>query len=106
MGAMIDDETLDRQLREAVAYIDDDGFTARVMASVPLARREPRWLRWMILIGLAALGSGVAYLVSGGGRFVRALGAKAHGNLACRQIDNGGWNEKRRDFARPAINQR
>src|SRR5262249_14588330 len=25
---MIDDETLDRQLREAAAYINDDGFTA------------------------------------------------------------------------------
>ncbi len=30
---MIDDETLDRQLREAVPYINDDGFTARVIAS-------------------------------------------------------------------------
>ena len=31
---MIDDETLDRQLREAVPYINDDGFTARVIAEV------------------------------------------------------------------------
>ena len=71
MGAMIDDETLDRQLREAMPYIDDEGFTARVMTSLPVARREPRWLRAMILIGLAILGSGVAYLISGGGRFIR-----------------------------------
>ena len=68
---MTDDETLDRQLREAMPYIDDEGFTARVMASLPAARREPRWLRAMILVGLAILGSGIAYLVSGGGRFVR-----------------------------------
>jgi hypothetical protein len=68
---MIDDETLDRQLREAAPYIDDEGFTARVMARLPTARREPRWLRAMILIGVTALGSGVAYLLSGGGRFVR-----------------------------------
>ena len=68
---MIDDETLDRQLRDALPYIDDEGFTARVMATLPQARREPRWLRAMILIGLAALGSGVAYLLSGAGRFVR-----------------------------------
>lgn len=71
MRAMIDDETLDRQLREAVPYIDDEGFTARVMSTLPATRREPRWLRAMILVGLAALGSGVAYLLSGGGRFVR-----------------------------------
>lgn len=63
---MIDDETLDRQLREAVPYINDDGFTARVIASLPAARREPQWLRAMIVVGLALLGSGVAYLLSGG----------------------------------------
>jgi hypothetical protein len=68
---MIDDETLDRQLREAAPYIDDEGFTARVMARLPAAQREPRWLRAMVLLGLAILGSGVAYLLSGGGRFVR-----------------------------------
>jgi hypothetical protein len=68
---MIDDETLDRQLREAMPYIDDEGFTARVMARLPAARRDPRWLRAMILLGLTLLGSGVAYLLSGGGRFVR-----------------------------------
>jgi len=71
MNAMIDDDTLDRQLREATPYIDDDGFTARVMARLPAARREPRWLRSMILLGVTALGSAVAYFLSGGGRFVR-----------------------------------
>jgi hypothetical protein len=71
MNAMIDDETLDRQLREAALYIDDEGFTARVMARLPAARRKPRCLRAMILLGLTLLGSGIAYLLSGGGRFVR-----------------------------------
>ena len=66
MNAMIDDETLDRQLREAAPYIDDDGFTARVMASLPVAQRNPRWLRAMILLGLAILGSGIAYVLAGG----------------------------------------
>ena len=69
MNAMIDDETLDRQLREAAPYIDDDGFTARVMANLPVAQRNPRWLRAMILLGLAILGSVIAYVLSGG--FVR-----------------------------------
>jgi hypothetical protein len=67
---MIDDETLDRQLREAVPYIDDDGFTARVIASLPVVRREPRWLRALIVLGLALLGTGVAYVI-GGGHVVR-----------------------------------
>jgi len=69
MNAMIDDEMLDRQLREATPYIDDEGFTARVMARLPAAPRDPRWLRAMILLGLAILGSGIAYVLSG--RFVR-----------------------------------
>jgi hypothetical protein len=66
VNLMIDDETLDRQLREAVPYINDDGFTARVIARLPEARREPQWLRAMIVLGLALLGTGVAYLLSGG----------------------------------------
>jgi hypothetical protein len=71
MNAMIDDDTLDRQLRDAAPYIDDEGFTARVIARLPAGRPEPRWLRAMVLLGLTVLGSGVAYLLSGGGRFVR-----------------------------------
>src|SRR5882757_7437774 len=67
---MIDDETLDRQLREAVPYINDDGFTARVLARLPAARPEPQWLRAMIVLGLALLGTGIAYFLSGGGRLV------------------------------------
>ena len=67
---MIDDDTLDQQLREAVPYINDDGFTTRVIASLPAVRHEPRWLRAMIVVGLALLGSGVAYVI-GGGHVVR-----------------------------------
>src|SRR6266705_2476543 len=61
MPLMIDDETLDRQLRETVPYIDDDGFTARVMASLPAARPESGWLRAAILLGLALIGIELAY---------------------------------------------
>jgi hypothetical protein len=65
MKQMSDDDALDRQLRDAVPYIDDEGFTARVMGSLPTAPREQHWLRAMILLGLTILGSGVAYLLSG-----------------------------------------
>jgi hypothetical protein len=68
---MIDDETLDRQLREAVPYINDDGFTARVIATLPALRSEPQWLRAIIVLGLALLGTGIAYVLSGGGTFIR-----------------------------------
>ena len=67
---MIDDETLDRQLRDAAPYIDDNGFTARVMAQLPARQREPKYLRAAILLGLTILGSAIAYFVSGRGRFV------------------------------------
>ena len=69
MDEIEQEDWLDRKLREAAPYIDDEGFTARVMANLPAAQREPRWLRAMILLGLAMLGSGIAYVLSGG--FVR-----------------------------------
>ena len=68
---MIDDETLDGHLLEAVPYVNDDGFTARVMASLPDARRETQWLRAMIVVGLALIGTGMAYFLSGGSSLVR-----------------------------------
>jgi hypothetical protein len=69
---MIDDEALDRQLREAAPYINDDGFTARVIARLPATpRREPQWLRAIIVVGLALIGTGMAYFLSGGGNLVR-----------------------------------
>jgi hypothetical protein len=70
MEEMIEEDPLDRQLREAAPYIDDDGFTARVMAKLPALRREPRSLRGIILVAITALGSAIAYTLSGGGRFV------------------------------------
>jgi hypothetical protein len=70
MNEMIDDETLDQQLREAAPYIDDDGFTARVIARLPAVHPQPWRLRAIILTALTALGSAMAYVLSGGGRFV------------------------------------
>ena len=64
------EDWLDRQLREAAPYIDDNGFTKRVMAELPAPRREPHIARAVILIGLSILGSLIAYIISGGGRFI------------------------------------
>src|SRR3989442_5687411 len=64
------EEWLDRQLREAAPYIEDDGFTARVLRKLPPTKRRDQSLRSIILIGLAALGSALAYVLSDGGRFV------------------------------------
>jgi hypothetical protein len=64
------EDWLDRELREAAPYIDDDGFTARVLQQLPRPRRGRDWLRAAILLGMTLLASVLAYVVSGGGRFV------------------------------------
>jgi len=64
------EDWLDRQLREAAPYIDDDGFTARVLQQLPPPRRRHDLLRAAILLGMTFLASILAYVVSGGGRFV------------------------------------
>ena len=69
MEEMIEEDQLDRQVREAVPYIDDDGFTARVVSKLPSPGRAPRSLRAIILVGITAVGSAIAYAISGG-RFV------------------------------------
>ena len=71
---MMDDvdqeDALDRQLREAAPYIDDDGFTARVLQKLPAQRKRRDSLRAVILLGITLLASAIAYVLSDGGRFV------------------------------------
>lgn len=62
-------DDLDRQLREAAPYIDDNGFTRRVLNQLP-APRARRPMRAVILVGASMVASIVAYFLSGGGRFV------------------------------------
>ena len=69
------DDLLDQRLREEVAYVDDDGFTARVVAQLPV-RRERRSVRVLIIVGMALIASVIAYVMSDGGRFVAV--AMAH----------------------------
>jgi hypothetical protein len=70
MKQMSREDWLDRELREAAPYIDDEGFTARVLQQLPPLRRRHDLLRAVILLGMAFLASVLAYVVSGGGRFV------------------------------------
>jgi len=64
------EDWLDKELREAAPYIDDEGFTARVLQQLPAPRRSSDLLRAAILLGMTFLASVLAYVVSGGGRFV------------------------------------
>jgi hypothetical protein len=56
-------------LRDEAPYIDDAGFTARVMQQLPAAR--PRYsFRNVLLICLTLLGSVLTYIASSGGKFI------------------------------------
>ena len=58
------EDSLDRQLREAAPYIDDEGFTARVLQQLPPPRRGLDSLRAAILLGITLLASALAYVLS------------------------------------------
>jgi len=51
-------DPIDTRLREQDTYINDDGFTARVVAALPPRRRT--WLRPVLLLGSAAVGTVLA----------------------------------------------
>jgi len=53
-----DKDPLDAVLREQHPYIEDDGFTTRVLAALPPRRRT--WLRPILLLGATAIGSALA----------------------------------------------
>src|SRR5436305_12314054 len=70
MSMEIQDDWLDRQLQEAVPYIEDDGFTGRVLRSLPQPARKIEFLRSFILVAMSALASALTYVLSDGGRFI------------------------------------
>jgi hypothetical protein len=70
MDAIIQEDPLDRQLRDAMPYIDDDGFTGRVLRRLPPPRRPRQPLRAVILLGTALLASVFGYVLSDNGRFI------------------------------------
>jgi len=69
MDEQIQEDWLDARLRVEAPYIDDAGFSARVIARLP-ARRSRNYLRAIILLAATVLASAIAYVVSGDGRFI------------------------------------
>jgi hypothetical protein len=61
---------LDRQLREAVPYIDDDGFSRRVLQHLPARRSNLQRVRSFIIFGATLMACLIAYLLSDRGQFV------------------------------------
>jgi hypothetical protein len=70
MKQMNREDWLDRELRDAAPYIDDDGFTARVLQQLPPPRHGHDLSRAVILLAMSFLASVVTYVASGGGRFI------------------------------------
>jgi len=68
MDEQLQEDWLDARLRDEASYIDDDGFTARVMQKLPAAPAK-RSYRAAILIAATLLASMLAYVLSDGGRF-------------------------------------
>jgi hypothetical protein len=68
MEEMLQEDSLDARLRDEAPYIDDAGFTSRVVHSLP-ARRVRRSYRAFILIGITLVACLVAFRLSGGTGF-------------------------------------
>ncbi|MDQ2867764.1 MAG: hypothetical protein M3R59_05035 [Verrucomicrobiota bacterium] len=65
------DDLLDARLRDEASYIDDAGFTARVVQKLPAQRHSPRMQRALIILLAAIVSVVVAFFASGEGSFVR-----------------------------------
>ena len=70
MNEQAEEDWLDRKLQEAAPYIEDDGFTARVLQQLPAPQMRWQFLRPLILVGMSAFASALTYVLSDGGRFI------------------------------------
>ncbi|CAN5462927.1 hypothetical protein BH18VER1_BH18VER1_17340 [soil metagenome] len=66
----LQEDWLDAQLRDEAPYIDDAGFTANVVQQLPTGRRQSRFARAVILLGVTLLACVAAYVLSGRGQFL------------------------------------
>ena len=69
MDENLQEDWIDARLRDDATYIDDSGFTARVVQKLP-AHRVRHSVRAAILLGVTLVASAIAYLLSGGGWFI------------------------------------
>jgi hypothetical protein len=69
MDEQLQEDWLEQRLREEMPYIDDAGFTARVVQKLP-APGSRYSFRAAILVCITLLASIVTYLASDGGRFL------------------------------------
>ena len=112
MDEQLQEDWLDRRLREEMPYIDDAGFTARVVQKLPAPVSRQSW-RAAILISVTLLASVVTYLASDGGRFlivaVLSLRLDAAGlhksrrHLRHADRDGGGRERRARPSARDSL---
>ncbi len=51
------EDLLEMSLSEPDPYIDDDGFSKRVLQKLPAREERPEWLKAVILLSAAALSS-------------------------------------------------
>jgi hypothetical protein len=73
------DDLLDARLRDGTPYVDDAGFTARVMKQLP--RRRVSWSsqRSLIIFVATIVSVVIAYFASGEGMFVHDAFARMSG---------------------------
>ena len=65
MEEQLQDDPIDARLRDEAPYIDDSGFTSRVVQKLP-TRHVRRSYRALILIGITLAACLAAYWLSGG----------------------------------------
>ena len=68
MDEQLQEDSLDARLRDEAPYIDDAGFTSRVVQKLP-ARQVRRSYRNFILLGITLAACIAAYLLAGGSNF-------------------------------------
>ena len=77
-----EDDWLDRALREEDSYIPDEGFTRRMLASLPPPRRGREWLRPAVLVCTTSVASLTAALFMPRFEVLAATATKAAALLA------------------------
>jgi len=73
------DDLLDARLRDETPYIDDAGFTTRVMQQLPRRRLSWSTQRAFIIFAATLLSVVIAYFASGEGMFVHDAFARLSG---------------------------